>query len=83
MGFNRIGPPCPECGSLMTDTLRTMRTLDGDFVRRRECPVCKHRFYTVQVKELIAPSNSVKWIKSRQYLVRWQQFRSQLESLFA
>ena len=71
MGVSRMGPPCPQCGSLLTDVINTYRTEEGHFVRRRVCPACDHRFYTAQPIEFVAPKGSVKWWAGRTYRVNW------------
>jgi hypothetical protein len=71
MATNRMGPPCPECGSLVTDVIRTCRTEEGHFVRRRGCPCCGYRFNTAQPTEFVAPKGSVKWWADRTYRINW------------
>lgn len=82
MAVNRSGPPCPECGSLVTDVNRTARTSTGDFWRRRDCPSCGHRFQTVQPAELIAPKGSVGW-EYRTAVIHWAKFRSHFATLIS
>lgn len=74
MGANRCGPPCPECGSLVTDVNRTCRSAEGHFWRRRDCPSCGARFQTIQSRELVTPpeSGAVSW-SYRKVLIRWSQ----------
>jgi transcriptional regulator NrdR family protein len=76
MSVNRIGPPCPECGSLTTDVISTCRNETQEFLRRRKCPICEHRFSTVQrnevvVKENVWPNRSVAW-KGRKFTINWE-----------
>lgn len=80
MAVNRLGPPCPECGSLTTDVKRTLRTSEGHFLRMRVCPSCSHRFNTVQHTEIVAPPGSVH---TRRYdvTINWQNFRSYFAKL--
>lgn len=80
MAVNRLGPPCPECGSLTTDIKRTLRSPEGHFLRKRICPSCSHRFTTVQHTEIIAPPGSVH---TRRYdvTIHWQNFRSYFAKL--
>lgn len=61
MSSNRMGPPCPKCGSLLTGVTRTCRSKHGDFARKRECPSCGHGFMTMQPAELIAGPGDVHW----------------------
>ena len=72
MAANRMGPPCPNCGSLVTDVKSTHRSKDGDFVRRRACPVCEHRFNTVQPREAVAHTRSVQWQQKNVATIFWQ-----------
>jgi transcriptional regulator NrdR family protein len=80
MSVNRMGPPCPACGSLTTDVMRTCRSETGDFHRRRKCPCCNHRFNTIQMRELLAPPTSAKW-KDRKVTINWRRVSKQLLSL--
>lgn len=80
MSVNRIGPPCPACGSLTTDVITTCRSETGDFHRRRKCPCCEYRFNTIQMAEIIAPPMSVKW-KNRKVTINWRRLSKQLLSL--
>ena len=61
MASNRMGPPCPECGSLLTGVTRTCRSKGGDFARRRLCPCCGLIFQTIQPAELITGRGDVHW----------------------
>lgn len=80
MAVNRSGPPCPECGSLVTDVNRTVRTNTGDFWRRRDCPSCGVTFFTVQAAELVAPAGSVSW-HYRIPTIHWAKFRNYFAEL--
>lgn len=80
MGVNRSGPPCPECGSLITDVSRTSRSPEGHFCRRRDCPSCGAHFMTIQHAELVAPKGSVRW-QNHIVHVNWSQFRAYFASL--
>lgn len=82
MAVNRLGPPCPECGSLTTDIKRTLRSPEGHFLRTRVCPCCSHRFATVQHTEIVAPPGSVR---TRRYdvTIHWSNFRSYFAQLLA
>lgn len=77
MAINRMGPPCPECGSLVTDVNRTSRTVEGHFCRRRDCPSCGAHFQTIQPAEIVAPDGSVGW-KYRQVHIHWDKCRERL-----
>lgn len=80
MGVNRMGPPCPECGSLTTDIHRTLRTPEGHFYRQRRCPSCNHKFSTVQHTEIVAPPGSVKGF-TRHVSIDWSNFRAYFAKL--
>lgn len=75
MAVNRLGPACPACGTLCTDVLQTARTKEGHFFRRRECPSCKHRFQTIQPRELIHDGNCAKW-KNRAVSIDWYKVKN-------
>jgi transcriptional regulator NrdR family protein len=71
MGANRMGPPCPNCGSEITDVKSTYRSAEGDFVRRRVCPACNYRFYTAQPTEALLHRRSVEW-RGRVPTIFWE-----------
>jgi len=77
MAVNRMGPPCPKCGSLITDVSSTHRNEGGDFVRRRICPACQHRFNTVQPREVAVHRRTVQW-KGRVPTIFWEEARTDL-----
>ena len=62
MAANKMGPPCPECGSHLTDVMSTVRTDDRGFWRARKCPSCNHRFHTVQPPESLVIKDTVIWL---------------------
>lgn len=74
MGINRIGPPCPKCGSLSTTVYRTVRTPDHHFWRQRICASCEHRFTTIQPTEIVAPKGSASWF-GRTVFINWAPLR--------
>ena len=78
MGANRMGPPCPKCGSLITDVKSTYRSEEGDFIRRRLCPSCNYRFYTAQPTEALIHSRSVQW-KGRTPTIFWEDIVTAFE----
>jgi transcriptional regulator NrdR family protein len=82
MATNRLGPPCPQCGSLVTDIKRTSRSAEGHFWRSRECPCCGHRFQTLQHTEIVAPRGAVRW-RDRTVRIDWSAFRSYFTKLIA
>jgi len=62
MGANRMGPPCPNCGSQVTDVVSTFRTKEQDVVRYRVCISCDHRFHTAQYAEtVVVLRRDFKW----------------------
>ena len=82
MATNRMGPPCPECGSLTTDVNRTARSKEGHFWRRRDCPICGHHFQTIQHSEVVVPPGAVSW-DYRKVRVHWSYLREYFASLLA
>jgi hypothetical protein len=38
---------------------------DGGTVRRRVCPGCGHRFYSLQDAERIIPGTAIEWLYSQ------------------
>jgi len=80
MGTNRMGLPCPACGSLLTDVKRTCRSSDGHFWRQRACPSCGASFHTVQPAEVHCPSGSVSW-HYRIPTIHWAKFRQHFSEL--
>ena len=82
MALNRIGPPCPECGSLTTDVERTLRSSEGHFLRKRICPSCGHRFSTLQHTEIVAPPGSFHG-HTRRVSINWRVLRSYFAKLVA
>ena len=56
------GAPCPNCGTLITKVILTVKDqAQTSFIRRRHCQTCDHRFYTTQSIE--TPADSVGWVK--------------------
>mgnify|MGYP003347139222 FL=1 len=80
MAINRMGPPCPECGSLVTDVNRTTRSAEGHFWRRRDCPSCGAHFQTIQHAEIVAPTGAVTW-KYRKVHIQWHKCRERFAAL--
>ncbi|NCU71534.1 MAG: hypothetical protein EBY66_00730 [Candidatus Fonsibacter lacus] len=76
-----MGPPCPNCGSHLTDIASTARTADRGFWRLRKCPSCGHRFHTVQQPEMIVIKGTVSWLtdskgKQRTAQVDWRWYEA-------
>ena len=61
---NKIQADCPECGKGRTRVVCTKRAEDGVTIRRRRCPNCDHRWYSIQYPEIAIEDNEVKWIKT-------------------
>ena len=81
MASNKMGPPCPNCGSHLSDVVSTVRTDDHGFWRSRKCPACNHRFHTVQTPEMLALSDTVTWLpnaqgKQRTAKVDWRWYEA-------
>lgn len=62
--MNQTYCPCPKCASLRTRVVCTKRDDDGITIRRRWCPACEHRWYSLQYPEVVIKSSEVKWGKS-------------------
>jgi transcriptional regulator NrdR family protein len=79
MASNKLGPPCPECGSHLTDVVSTVRTDDRGFWRSRKCPCCGYKFHTVQQPEQYVIDGTVTWLsagKLRQAIVNWDFYEA-------
>jgi transcriptional regulator NrdR family protein len=81
MPANKMGPPCPSCGSHLTDVVSTNRTADRGFWRLRKCPACDHRFHTVQQPEMVVVDGTVTWLadskgKHRTAQVDWRWYEA-------
>lgn len=62
--MNQTYAECPKCGQLRTRVVCTKRDKEGVTIRRRWCPICEHRWYSVQYPEVAVKDGEVKWIKS-------------------
>ena len=51
-------PACPDCGAYLTRVVCTRKDDKQVTVRRRQCLICTHRFYTTQ--ELAPPEIPVE-----------------------
>ena len=59
--INKIYADCPECGNGRTRVVCTKRAPDGVTIRRRKCPICEHRWYSLQYPEVVIETGEVKW----------------------
>ena len=59
--MNQTYCPCPKCGQLRTRVVCTKRAEDGVTIRRRRCPNCDHRLYSIQYPEVAVEDSEVKW----------------------
>jgi transcriptional regulator NrdR family protein len=64
---NSSPPECPECGAYLTRVVCTKNSSDAIqvTVRRRQCLMCMHRFYTTQKlapPEIPIENGQVKWV---------------------
>lgn len=50
---------CPKCSHNPTQVIKTHRRADGTVLRRRQCPICQHRWYTLQPNEEVVASYRV------------------------
>ena len=62
--MNQTYAECPKCGQLRTRVVCTKRSSEGVTIRRRRCPKCDHRWYSVQYPEVAVDSNEIKWVKT-------------------
>jgi DNA-directed RNA polymerase subunit RPC12/RpoP len=79
MPANKMGPPCPECGSQLTDVSTTERADDRSFWRSRKCVTCGHRFHTVQQPEQYAIKGTVTWHcegTKRKPMINWRFYEA-------
>lgn len=56
---------CPECNSSRLHVVSTTSCADGRVVRRRNCLICSHRFYTIQQVELLLPKDAFRWVERK------------------
>lgn len=56
-------PKCPNCGAQYSTVILRKPTVDGDFIRRRRCTDCDHRWYTLQTAETAIDGHLIKWSK--------------------
>ena len=61
---NKIIAACPKCSFVRTRVVCTKRAEDGVTIRRRWCPDCDHRWYSIQYPEVAIEDSEVKWIKT-------------------
>ena len=62
--MNQTYCPCPKCNRLRTRVVCTKRSKDEITIRRRWCPQCDHRWYTIQYPEVPVLNKEIKWIKT-------------------
>ena len=61
---NSSPPECPECGAYLTRVVCTKKDDKQVTVRRRQCLMCTHRFYTTQElapPEIPVDNGRVRW----------------------
>ena len=58
---NTIIAACPKCSFVRTRVVCTKRAEDGVTIRRRKCPICEHRWYSLQYPEVPIKTGEVKW----------------------
>ena len=58
---NKIQADCPKCSVTRTRVVCTKRDTDGVIIRRRKCPICEHRWYSLQYPEVVIETGEVKW----------------------
>ena len=72
MALNKMGPPCPNCGALISRVVMTARDDISGFYRRRHCQFCDHRFVTAQPAEIITSPTAFKWNQRSLAKINWQ-----------
>ena len=60
--MNQTYCSCPKCSQLRTRVVCTKRAKDGITIRRRRCPICEHRWYSIQYPETPVSDHEIKWI---------------------
>jgi transcriptional regulator NrdR family protein len=60
--MNQTYCPCPKCNNARTRVVLTKRTSDKVTIRRRWCPLCEHRWYSIQYPEVPVANQEIKWI---------------------
>ncbi len=59
---NKIQADCPNCGNTRTRVVCTKRSENKITIRRRWCPTCEHRWYSIQYPEVPVENKEIKWI---------------------
>lgn len=55
---------CPNCGHNPSKVVSVVKGGEGDTIlRRRHCPSCDHRWYTLQEPELLLPKHAVSFYR--------------------
>lgn len=55
---------CPSCGSDTTRVVSVIKGGEGETIlRRRHCPSCEHRWYTLQQPEEILAKHAVSFYR--------------------
>ena len=62
--INKIQADCPKCNNARTRVILTKRTSDKITIRRRCCPLCDYRWYSIQHPEVPVSNQEIKWIGS-------------------
>ena len=62
--MNQTYCPCPKCSQLRTRVVCTKRAKDAITIRRRKCPICEHRWYSIQYPEVPVSYQEIQWIGS-------------------
>jgi len=60
---NKIQADCPNCGNTRTRVVLTKRSANKMTIRRRWCPTCEHRWYSIQYPEVPVLDQEIKWMK--------------------
>ena len=62
--MNQTYCPCPKCSKERTRVVLTRRAKDGITIRRRWCPKCDYRWYSIQHPEIPVSDQEIRWIGS-------------------
>ena len=61
--MNQTYAACPKCGQIRTRVVCTSRDNKGITIRRRRCPICEYRWYSMQYPEVVIQNEEIKWTK--------------------
>jgi len=59
--MNQTYCPCPKCSRPRTKVVLTNRSTNEITIRRRWCPACGHRWYSIQHPEIAVRDSQIRW----------------------